>query len=53
MYMILLHIFAAIGVLCTGCFLLFIIMMLCSIIYDKRHPGWLDIPDSFDIKDKE
>lgn len=48
-----LYIFAVIGVIFTGCFALCFIMMLCSIIYEKRHPEWSNILNSFDIEDEE
>ena len=51
MYTVFLYIFAAIGVIFTGCFALFFIMLLCSIIYEKRHPGWLNIPDDFETEE--
>lgn len=47
MFTVFLYIFAGIGLFCTSCFLIFFIMVIASIIYDKFHPGWLEIPDTF------
>ena len=53
MYTVFLYIFAVIGVIFTGCFALFFITLLCSIIYEKRHPEWSNILSSFDNEDDE